>query len=237
MINVLFLGFLIGLRHALEVDHVMAVAALTTSKTDTSAIRQGVAWGIGHTLTLLAVGGVFLFIDTLVPEHVAQILEFTVGIMLLVLGADVIHQIIYNHLHIHTHLHTGGVKHIHPHSHLPNSINHPKGHHHKHINEIPMRALLVGFMHGLAGSGALILLTLQSVRSPVLGVFYLMLFGIGSIIGMAILTTIITIPMKYSLKNLSSLYFGLRVVIGISTVILGMFVMYDIGVVEGLIFN
>lgn len=98
MINTLFFGFLIGMRHALEADHVMAVTALTTSQAGPRAIWQGAAWGIGHTVTLMLIGTIFLFMDFPVPEQFAQSLEFSVGIMLLILGTDIIRQVRRNRL-------------------------------------------------------------------------------------------------------------------------------------------
>ncbi len=237
MIGVLLLGFLMGLRHALEVDHVMAVATLTANESRINAMKQGAVWGIGHTLTLMMVGGAVLYMDTLIPEHVAHMLEFAVGIMLFILGLDVIRSVIKNHMHIHTHEHANGKTHIHLHSHSSEPNEHLATHKHNHLKDLPLRALFVGFMHGLAGSSALILLTLQSVQSPLIGFSYIILFGAGSIIGMAVLSVVIAIPMRYSLGKRVWLHSSMRSVIGVATIILGLHIIYDIGIVNGLLMS
>lgn len=237
MLNILLFGFLIGLRHAIEADHVMAVATLTADKKPQKVVQQGVAWGLGHTLTLLVIGGIVLYADALIPSKVANMLELIVGVMLLVLGGDLIRRVAKKHWHMHTHEHSNGVSHNHLHSHAVKIDPEATWHDHFHPRELPLRALLVGMMHGLAGSAALVLLTLQSVQSPLIGVFYLIIFGFGSIAGMALLSICIAIPMRHSLLQTGKLRNGLSGVVGISTMLLGAYTIYDIGLVDGLLLS
>lgn len=92
-------------------------------------------------------------------------------------------------------------------------------------------------MHGIAGSGALIILTLQTVQDPLMGIFYILIFGVGSSVGVALLTMVIAIPIKYSLNNFTFLYHSLRIMVGVSTIILGSYIMFNIGITEGLLLN
>lgn len=235
MLSILLFGFLIGLRHAIEADHVMAVASLTADKNPRGMVRQGVAWGLGHTLTLLAVGGIVLYADSLIPTEVANLLELIVGVMLLVLGGDLIRRVVKNRWHIHTHKHSNGPSHNHFHSHAVTVDCEATWHDHFHPRELPLRALLVGMMHGLAGSAALVLLALQAVQSPLIGVFYLIIFGLGSIAGMALLSICIAVPMNHPLLKTGRLRNGLSGVIGISTMFLGAYTIYDIGLSDGVL--
>ena len=231
MFSILFFGFLIGLRHAIEADHVMAVATLAADKNPGGVVRQGVAWGMGHTLTLLLVGGIVIYADTLIPDKVANLLETIVGVMLLMLGADLIRRVVKNRWHVHTHKHSDGVSHNHFHSHPVAIDRDATWHDHFHPRELPMRALLVGMMHGFAGSAALVLLTLQAVQSPLTGIFYLIVFGLGSIAGMALLSVCIAVPMRHPLLQSGQLRNGLSAVVGMSTMFLGAYTIYDIGLV------
>ena len=121
--------------------------------------------------------------------------------------------------------------------HISEPNEHLATHKHNHLKDLPLRALFVGFMHGLAGSAALILLTLQSVQSPLIGFSYIILFGAGSIIGMAVLSVVIAIPMRYSLGKRVWLHSSMRSAIGVATIILGLHIIYDIGIVNGLLMS
>jgi high-affinity nickel permease len=237
MFSILLYGFLIGLRHAIEADHVMAVASLVSDKNPRRVVWQGVAWGLGHTLTLLVVGGVVIYAASLIPTEVANVLELIVGVMLLVLGADLIRKVVKNRWHIHVHKHANGLRHNHVHSHTVKVAHEAPWHDHFHSRDLPVRALLVGMMHGLAGSAALVLLALQAVKSPLMGFFYLIIFGIGSIVGMALLSTCIAVPMKHPLLKTGQIRNGLSGIIGISTLLLGAYTIYDIGFSGGVLFG
>ncbi len=228
MTSVLILGFLIGLRHAIEADHVAAVATLSNrSSSLRGALRLGAVWGIGHTLTLLIVGTAFLYLDMLVPERVVQALEIMVGIMLILLGIDVVRRMLKDRIHFHVHPHAGGVVHFHAHSHKGELEHIVSQHEHNHSTEFPLRALIVGLVHGLAGSAALVLLTLQTIQNPLIGVLYIVLFGFGSIIGMAAISLVIVIPFYYSGKGLTWVHNGLKCITGTATIVIGALLIYQ----------
>lgn len=228
MTSVLILGLLIGLRHAIDADHVAAVATLSTrSSSLRGALRLGAVWGIGHTLTLLIVGTAFLYLDMLVPERVVQALEITVGTMLILLGIDVVRRMLKDRIHFHVHPHAGGVVHFHAHSHKGELEHILSQHEHNHSTEFPLRALIVGLVHGLAGSAALVLLTLQTIQSPLIGILYIVLFGVGSIIGMAAISLVIVIPFYYSGKGPTWVHNGLKSVAGTATIVIGALLIYQ----------
>lgn len=230
MFSILSLGFLIGMRHALEADHLSAVASLATQTTSVqSAIKQGAVWGLGHTLTLFLFSSIIILSENVIPENLAMSLEFVVGVMLVVLGADVIRRLVRDKIHFHSHQHDNNEIHFHAHKHLNKKEHNPASHNHEHYTGFPLRALYVGLMHGMAGSTALIILTLQSVDSVTTGMLYILMFGIGSIIGMAVLSVIIAIPLQHSAKGLTWLHNGLQAVIGVVTIALGTTLIYDIG--------
>ncbi len=221
MFSILSLGFLIGMRHALEADHVAAVASLASKTTSLrSAIKQGAVWGLGHTLTLFAFSSIIILSESVIPENLVMGLESIVGVMLVVLGIDVIHKLIRDKIHFHSHQH-GEKVHFHAHKHTAKQAHDSLAHQHEHPAGFPLKALFVGLMHGMAGSAALIILTLHSVDSVMTGMLYILMFGIGSIIGMAALSCMIAIPLKHSAKGLTRLHTSLQSVIGLVTIVIG----------------
>ena len=225
MTSILVLGFLVGIRHAFEPDHVAAVASLANRTTTLKqAIRQGAVWGLGHTLTLFIVCGVVLALNTTISQQLAQYLEMAVGVMLVILGADVIRRVYRDRVHFHAHNHRGGLTHFHAHSHKgETSATHDSiSHSHRHKSEFPYRFLFVGLMHGMAGSAVLIVLAVQASTSLWQGLLYVALFGVGSIVGMALFSAAITIPMR-SAKALTRAHNGLQLAIGGGTAALGLF--------------
>lgn len=229
MSGVLLLGLLFGLQHALEADHVAAVASLATrSNSIGDAARWGAAWGIGHSVTLFVVGGAVLLLGTAVSDSVALLLEAIVGLMLLVLGGDVLLRMWRQRVHFHVHRH-GGEQHLHAHSHQP-GIDHPSDRHqHRHLHRLPLRSLLVGMVHGLAGSAALMLLALSSVDSIWQGFAYILTFALGSIIGMASLAAVISLPLRWSARSLTWAHNGLTALLGLVTVTLGIMLLEQTG--------
>lgn len=230
MLTILFLGFLIGMQHAMEADHVAAVASLATSSRSLAhTARQGAAWGLGHSLTLLFFGGLVLLLDAVVPDRVAQALELAVALMLILLGADVLRRLLRARVHFHRHCHGDSV-HMHAHSHAPSTDHAIDPHSHQHVRGLPLRALLVGMMHGMAGSAALIVLALKTVATPLQGFLYILLFGTGSILGMAALAVAISLPLRYSARSLTWAHNGLQLLVGIFTLGLGSLMAYRLGV-------
>ena len=227
-ISILLVGFMIGLRHALEADHVAAVASIVTQKQGTSAaLRHGVVWGLGHTITLFILGTSALLADTLIPDYMASILECAVGFMLLYLGLDILWRMSRNGVHFHVHQHHGK-RHLHAHQHHGDPAHTDvSAHQHKHKSSFPVRTLIIGVMHGMAGSAALVVLTLNVAQNFWLGVGYMLLFGIGSIAGMALLSAAISLPFSLSSKRIERFVGYLQLGIGIGTSGLGGFTVFN----------
>ncbi len=225
MLSVLILGLLLGLQHAAEADHIAAVASLTTRGTSLrDAARQGAAWGVGHGLTLLLIGGVVLLIDGIVGLQISLLLEAVVGLMLVLLGLDVLLRLRRARVHFHVH-HHGVQTHFHAHSHAPGQAHALDPHRHTHNRQVPLRALLVGMVHGMAGSAALILFALGDARSVWEGLAYVFMFGIGSVIGMTALALVISLPLRWSARSLTWAHGGITAGLGIFTVALGALLM------------
>jgi len=227
-ISVLLVGFMIGLRHALEADHVAAVASIMIQKQGKSAaLRHGAVWGLGHTVTLFFFGTVALLVETLIPEYMASVLECAVGFMLLYLGLDVLWRMSRTGIHFHVHKHHGK-RHLHAHQHDSELVHTDvSAHQHKHKSPFPVRTLMVGIMHGMAGSAALVVLTLNAAQNLWLGMGYMLLFGVGSIAGMALLSVVISIPFNLSSKRIERLIGYLQLGIGMGTSGLGGFIVFN----------
>ena len=233
--SVLALGFLLGMRHATDADHLAAVATLATrSRSLGHTVLQGVAWGTGHTLTLMLFGGAVLVLGLVVPAQAAQALELAVGVMLVLLGAEALYRLRRERIHFHAHHHTGGVAHFHAHSHRGEGAPHdPARHEHRH--GFPARALLVGMVHGMAGSAALVLLSLEAMGSPARGFVYIAIFGLGSILGMALLSAAIAVPLRLTSRRLKQTHDGLSATVGLATLLLACSVVYRSGAGDGLL--
>lgn len=226
MTSVLLLGFLMGMRHALEADHLAAVASLAAGGKAgrRTTIVRGAVWGVGHTITLLAFGGVCLLLNLAIPESVSRLLEAAVGAMLLGLGGEILWRARQKRLHVHIHRHGDGHVHVHAHTHAPGEPHDPSRHDHLH-GRFPGRALLVGMVHGLAGSAALVLLAVETLGVAWLGLVYILLFGVGSIAGMAVLSAAIAVPLELSARRLTRTLATVDLAVGISTVAVGLWVM------------
>ncbi|MBO0332122.1 high frequency lysogenization protein HflD [Sneathiella sp. CAU 1612] len=231
MLSILTLGFLIGMRHALEADHVAAVASLASgSKSIRETIFHGAVWGLGHTLALMAIGSLVIVMNSSVPEGLAHWLEFTVGVMLVVLGADVIRRVVRDRVHFHFHRHSSqGRAHLHAHSHRGEGKHAKSAHEHTHNKSLTARVLAVGLMHGMAGSAALVVLVAGTITTTMTAILYMALFGFGSIVGMAALSAVIAVPLRYSAASMTWAYNGVQAVVGIGTLSLGLYTMYSLG--------
>lgn len=216
-------GFLLGLEHAFEPDHVIAVTSIISKhKNLKKASILGAIWGIGHTTTLIIAGLIILTLKITIPDKIALSLEFIVGIIIVLLGFLVIKDLFVNKKHIHTHTHDGST-HIHLHSHKED-----ESHNHYH------KSFIVGLIHGMAGSASLMLLVLSTMESFIAGIIYIILFGIGSIIGMGIVGGLISLPYVITSKKFSSLNIKIRYITGSVSIIFGVFLMVKIGYFEGL---
>src|SRR5580698_6964510 len=221
MFGVLGLGFLLGMQHALEADHVAAVSSIAARRTDVGDIvKHGLTWGLGHTLTLFAFAGAAILLGHAIPEHWARPMETAVGIMLVGLGAHVLWRLWRDRVHFHSHGHGDGTIHIHAHSHARETVPHARATH-EHTHSFRWRTLLVGLMHGMAGSAALLLLTVSQASSAAVGLGYIALFGIGSMIGMGALSSVIAVPLAVSARWLTWANSGLQGAVGIVTIAIG----------------
>jgi hypothetical protein len=225
MFGILGLGFLLGMQHALEADHIAAVSSIAVRRTHVGDIvKHGLTWGLGHTLTLFVFAGAAIVLGQAIPEHFARPIETAVGIMLIGLGAHVLWRLWRDRVHFHKHGHGDGTVHIHAHSHAQNPAGATVPHAsavHEHGHGFRWRTLLVGLMHGMAGSAALLVLTVSQASSPAAGLAYVALFGIGSMIGMGALSTVIAVPLAVSARWLTWANSGLQGAVGMVTVAIG----------------
>ena len=254
LLSILGVGFLLGIRHATDPDHVIAVTTIVSRQ---QSIRQagviGVLWGLGHTITIVLVGTGIIVFNLAIPQRVGLSMELAVGLMLILLGvlnltgitrriterftpghsADVVH----SHLH-----HHGGHAHVHTHAHEEDA--------HLMLEDTPqspvqqmlakvglyqlLRPLAVGIVHGLAGSAAVALLVLTTIRDPRWAIGYLLVFGLGTIAGMMVITMILGAPFAYTGKRFANFNRGLGVASGVISVAFGLFITIQIGFVDGL---
>ncbi len=222
MFGILGLGFLLGMQHALEADHIAAVSSIAARRTDIGDIvRHGLTWGLGHTLTLFAFAGAAILLGHAIPEHLARPLEAAVGLMLVGLGSHVLWRLWRDRVHFHKHGHGDGTVHLHAHSHAGETVSHVRAAH-AHAHGFRWRTLLVGLMHGMAGSAALLLLTASQVASPFVALGYIALFGIGSMFGMGALSTVIAVPLAVSARWLTLANRGLQGAVGTVTIVIGL---------------
>jgi ABC-type nickel/cobalt efflux system permease component RcnA len=221
MLGILGLGFLLGMQHALEADHVAAVSSIAVRRDDVADIvKHGLTWGVGHTLTLFAFAGAALVLGQAFPEHLERRIETAVGIMLVSLGAHVLWRLWRDRVHFHQHRHGDGTMHLHAHSHAGETMNHDRASH-NHAHGVRWRTLLVGLMHGMAGSAALLVLTVAQAPSAAVGLAYVALFGIGSMIGMGTLSMVIAVPLALSARWLTRANRGLQGAVGGVTMAIG----------------
>jgi sulfite exporter TauE/SafE len=226
LLSILVIGFVLGIKHAMEPDHVIAVSTMVsnTKKLLSSSII-GIFWGIGHTITLFIVGMVFIFMKKEIPSEVALYLEFAVGVMLVYLGIKSYVFAERNDIHSHEHKHEEV---LHKHFHEEN-INHE----HTNNRVLHFKSIFIGLVHGLSGSAAMILLTMTSVEHPWQAGIYIIIFGVGTVIGMLLCTILIGIPFALSNEN-KKMNITLSRITGIISSIYGVYYMYDLGINQGL---
>ena len=210
---VLALGFFLGMRHATDPDHVVAVSTIVSrTRTFRAAAPIGVLWGLGHTLTILVVGAAIIVFGVVVPPRLGLGMELTVALMLVVLGALTLRRSIRGEPeHGHTH----------PHEHPPPRRN-------------ALLPLVVGVVHGLAGSAAIALLVLGAIRDPLVGVLYLLVFGAGTVAGMLLVTLALATPLAVAGARLARFQRSLVAATGIASVAFGGFLTYETGFAQGL---
>lgn len=209
------LGSLLGMRHALEPDHLTAVSTLVSGeRSSVRAAMLGASWGIGHTLSLVVVGAVLVVLRAEMPARVADIFELLVAIMLVALGVRAILIAVRQG--------PVGPTHTHHHGHVVHRHAGARPHVHVGTWTLARRPLIVGAVHGLAGSGALTALVLATLTSTVARITYMTLFGFGSTLGMAVLSGLLGLPLAKIGAN-HSIARGLSVVVGCVSIGLGLF--------------
>jgi sulfite exporter TauE/SafE len=223
---VLALGFFFGMRHATDADHVVAVSTIVSrERTLRAAAPIGVLWGLGHTLTIVLVGGAIVLFGFVISPRLGLGMEFTVALMLVLLGALTVRNVLRDSLSI-ARIHGHGP--VHDHSHAID----PESRHHKRPRLV--RPLLVGIVHGLAGSAAVALLVLGTIRDPIWAVAYLLIFGVGTIAGMLVITVALAMPLVLTVHRFERVHRALGLASGILSVVLGLFLAHEIGFVQGL---
>jgi ABC-type nickel/cobalt efflux system permease component RcnA len=261
LLPILALGFFLGMRHATDPDHVVAISTIVSHhRTARGAAAVGIAWGLGHSLTILLVGAGIVLFGWVIPTRLGLSMELAVGVMLVVLGLANLRDILrpfnrnvpaiapgnehtHSHEQVHSHPHQhGDYVHTHPHRHDPESHPHkpeqtPLACLDRHFGGIRAyqlsRPLVIGIVHGLAGSAAVALLVMAAVANPRWAILYLLIFGVGTIVGMMLITLAIAVPFAYGGQQ--PRFAGrLRLAAGLISVGFGCFLIYQIGFAQGL---
>lgn len=245
------LGFFLGMRHATDADHVIAVMTIVSRQRSLKpAAWVGALWGVGHTLTIVLVGGAIILFNVAIPVRMGLAMELAVGLMLIVLGlanmartatamsrAQTGRSESPGRVHTHAHGH-GDYVHSHPHGHQPDRHPHnpedtPLARLDRCFRRLSVyqlfRPLVVGIVHGLAGSAAVALLVLATIRDPQWAMVYLLVFGLGTIGGMVLLTTIVALPFVYSSRQFRMANRRLQLATGILSLGFGLLMAYQIG--------
>jgi ABC-type nickel/cobalt efflux system permease component RcnA len=223
----LTLGFVLGLRHALDPDHLVAVSTIVSEhKSIKRSSLVGTFWGLGHTASLLGIGIVILFMRASIPAHFEPWMEAPVAAMLIVLGVSATWRAFRERgwqVHTHTHSHEDRAPHTHVHLHAHEQ------HDHKHrLFRMGRKPFLVGLVHGVAGSAALTLAVLTTIPSVALGLLYITVFGIGSFGGMLFMSAMIGLPFAVTARRFSVVNGGIRLFAGVFSVLFGLLLAWNL---------
>jgi high-affinity nickel-transport protein len=258
--GIALLGLLLGMRHATDPDHVIAVTTiLSRERRLMTAARIGIVWGFGHTITVLVVGAAIIVFKIAIPTRLGLAMEFAVAVVLILLGVGAAASLmrkfsartrgswldsddLFVHVHSHTH---GDTAHSHPHVHVGVGEDVDDRTHHDHriaADKIPafwtrrplLKSFGVGLVHGLAGSTAIALLILSAIPQPIWATLYLVIFCVGTIIGMGLITVAIATPFVVASRRVSWLHQGLVTGSGLLSFGFGLFLAYQIGIVDHL---
>jgi sulfite exporter TauE/SafE len=226
-LSLLNFGFILGLKHAIDADHLAAVSTIASERRSIiTSTLVGALWGLGHTVSLVIAGIIVIFLHLQISEWTSKVLEMGVGLMLVGLGLNALRKLASGgHVHIHMHEH-GGHQHAHPHLHEKGQKEEPHTHHGLAFGARP---LLIGIVHGLAGSAALMILVLATISSPALALLYILVFGVGSIGGMMIMSTLFALPARFTATRFKRANFALRGLAGLFSLTFGLFMIYEIG--------
>jgi ABC-type nickel/cobalt efflux system permease component RcnA len=223
-LSFLLFGLLLGIQHTLEPDH---VAAVSTIVSQARGIRRssllGSLWGLGHTASLFVVAFIILAFKLTISDEFGMVFELLVGVMLVALGVEVVRRVLRGKIRIHVHTREGGAV-------LGLLHSHTRTESHQHAH----RSVLVGMMHGLAGSGALILLMLTAVDTIALGLLFVLSFGLGLMLGMALISALMALPLKLT-RSYALFNGGIRLAAGLGSVGIGLTLIYQIAVLDHLL--
>ncbi len=255
LLSIVAVGFFLGMRHATDPDHVIAVTTIVSRQRNLlKAAMTGIFWGIGHTLTIFIVGTAIILFDVVIPARIGLSMELCVGLMLIILGLLNItsflraagslspHQEEHKVMHGHAHSH-GDYVHSHVHGHDPDA--HPHSDNQTPLNWLDrlfgniglyqqLRPLVVGIVHGLAGSAAVALLILTTIRNPRWAIAYLLVFGAGTVGGMMLITMSIASAFNFFGKRHERFSQRLGLVSGLVSLAFGVVLAYQIGIANGL---
>jgi len=218
--SVLVIGFVLGLQHATEADHLAAVSTIVSEKKNlfTASIVGGL-WGVGHTISLFTVGLVVILLKFQISESLETKLEACVGAMLILLGLNALRKLFKaSKVHVHSHEHDGH-QHVHIHTHSKSA---EESHH-----RLSPRSIFIGMVHGLAGSAALMLLVVPTIKSESVALVYILIFGIGSVGGMMAMSFLIGLPFHFTAGRFDILNRGIRLIAGLFSLGLGFSIMYE----------
>jgi high-affinity nickel-transport protein len=224
-IGILILGFFLGMRHATDPDHVIAVTTIVTRQRGVAkAGIIGALWGMGHTFTIFVVGAAIILFKVAIPPRVGLSMEFAVGLMLILLGV----------------LNLTGILRRLQQEFTPSADIAPSGgsRFERALREMglynALRPLVVGIVHGLAGSAAVALVVMAAISDPWWAIAYLFLFGLGTIAGMMVMTTILALPIGYTGRRFSGWNHAMTFASGLLSVGFGLFLSYQIAIAGGL---
>lgn len=231
VLAVLGIGLVFGLKHATEVDHVVAVSTIVSQQKNVfHSALIGALWGAGHTVSLLVIAAIVLSLRVAIPERVSGLLELGVAVMIIALGISALRRALRKSAEVHVHQHShDGQSHTHVHFH-ENETKHPPASpaHHSHaVSRLGWKPVLIGMMHGLAGSGALTLLVLTQISSPWIGFSYVATFGFGSIVGMLLMSGLIGLPFALTSPKLSHVHQGIQTLAAVLSIGFGIWYAYD----------
>jgi len=256
LLSILALGFLLGMRHATDPDHVIAVTTIVSNQRNSMrAALIGAFWGIGHTLTIFVVGAGIILFNLVIPVRLGLSMELSVAVMLIILGAWNVAGFVRAVPAGSTDEH-GAAKVVHSHAHSHGGLvhNHTHAHQHESRSDLPddiplhwmdrvfgkvslyqyVRPLVVGIVHGLAGSAAVALLVLTTIRNVHWAVAYLLIFGVGTIAGMMVITVSIASAFRLMASGRQKFSRRLALASGLLSLGFGLFVAYQICFVNGL---
>lgn len=243
LLAVLALGFFLGMRHATDADHVVAVSTIVSRERKVgSAALIGALWGAGHTITIFAVGAGIILFTLVIPPRLGLSMEFSVGLMLVLLGWVNLRGVLRRSQELadenaaeerRTHSH-GGLRHAHRHGEGDGAVRSMDRWFGGWTVYQWLRPLLVGLVHGLAGSAAVALLVLTTLHNSKWAVAYLLIFGLGTIAGMMVITVAMASALHYAGSRSAWIHRRLSVATGLLSVGFGLFIVYQMGFVHGL---